>query len=347
MSQPILKTGVLLINLGTPDDTSLSSIRRYLREFLLDPRVIDLPTIPRYLLVNGLIVPFRSPKTAKAYQKIWQENGSPLRIHSQALADKARSLLGDNHQVELAMRYGNPSIQNAVTKLNHCQKIIILPLFPQYSSAATGSAIEKAMSELGKQWNIPSINIIDQFYAHPDFIRALASSIKPYIDSAADANSNTKTDKFLLLSYHGLPERHIDKSNCKASCSRIKPCPAMSTQNHFCYRAQCFATSKLLANQLGLNSDQYKTTFQSRLGKLPWIQPYTDDVLPKLIQRDIKKLVVACPAFTADCLETLEEIGMEAKKQWLELGGESFELVPCLNSADQWVSCVANFIKQN
>lgn len=338
MSQSTLKIGVLLINLGTPDDTSLSSIRRYLREFLLDPRVIDLPTIPRHILVNGLITPFRAPKTAKAYKEIWQKNGSPLRIHSLNLANKVANILGEKYQVELAMRYGNPSIDNAVQKLSSCKKIIVLPLFPQYSSAATGSAIEKAMRVIGKQWNLPSINIIDQFYSHPDFIVPLASVIQPYLSDP---------EKFLLLSYHGLPERHIEKSQCKTNCNRISPCPATSSQNYFCYRAQCYATSELLAKNLGLAPERYITTFQSRLGKLPWIQPYTDEVLPKLIQKNIKKLAVACPAFTADCLETLEEIGMQAKQQWLEQGGESFELIPCLNSHDQWAQGIVNIINEN
>lgn len=330
--------GVLLINLGTPDNIKVSSIRRYLREFLLDPRVIDLPVFLRYLLVYGAILPFRPFKTAKAYKEIWQANGSPLRIHTHDLAAKTGELLGDNYQVKAAMRYGNPSIAKAVKELGHCKKIIVLPLFPQYSSAATGSAIAKTFIELSQQWNLPSVRVIDQFYAREEFIEPVAQLIKPYMSDP---------ETFLLFSYHGLPERHLDKSSCKAPCQRIDVCPLVGENNYFCYRAQCYQTSKLLAEKLALDSDRHTTAFQSRLGKIPWIKPYTDEVLPELYSKGIKKLAVACPAFTADCLETLEEIGMQAKAQWLSLGGESFELIPCVNSHDNWAQGVAQLIKES
>lgn len=329
--------GVLLINLGTPDDTKVSSIRRYLREFLLDPRVIDLPAFFRYLLVYGAILPFRPFKTAKAYKKIWQEEGSPLRLHTQDLARKTGEILGAGYQVKAAMRYGNPSIASALNKLSACKEIIVLPLFPQYSSAATGSAMAKVFVELAKQWNLPYIRVIDHFYAREDFINPLASLIKPYISDP---------ETFLLFSYHGLPERHLDKSNCQAPCQRKDACPIVGKKNYFCYRAQSYQTSKLLAEKLLLSSDRYTTAFQSRLGKIPWIKPYTDEILTELYDKGIRKLVVACPAFTADCLETLEEIGMQAKEQWLALGGDSFELTPCLNSDDKWVEGVVKLIQE-
>lgn len=331
------KVGVLLINLGTPDNTKISSIRRYLREFLLDSRVIDLPAFFRYLLVYGAILPFRPFKTAKAYQKIWQKEGSPLRLHTLSLVKNVAATLGEGYHVETAMRYGYPAIADALKNLIRCEKIIVLPLFPQYSSAATGSAIAKTLTEIAKQWNIPQINVINQFYSHPAFINALATVIKPYISSP-----NT----FLLLSYHGLPERHLDKSQCKAPCQRADACPSINQDNYFCYRAQCYQTSHLLAEKLALSSDQYTTAFQSRLGRIPWIKPYTDEVLPSLYKKGIRKLVVACPAFTADCLETLEEIGMQAKEQWLDLGGESFELISCLNDHPQWVDGIVSMIKE-
>jgi ferrochelatase len=332
-----IKTGVLLINLGTPDDTKLSSIRRYLREFLLDPRVIDLPLFFRYLLVYGAILPFRPFKAAKAYQKIWQKEGSPLRVHTLALADKVSEALGKSYHVEAAMRYGKPSIVSALKNFADCKEMIVLPLFPQYSSAATGSAIAKTLMELSKQWNLPKIKVIDQFYARNEFIHPLAALIKPYISNA---------DTFLLLSYHGLPERHLDKSLCQAPCQRREACPLVDSKNYFCYRAHCYETSRLLAETLELPADRYMTAFQSRLGRIPWIKPYTDDILPKLYATGIKKLVVACPAFTADCLETLEEIGMQAKEQWMALGGESFQLIPCLNADPLWVKGVVAMIKE-
>ena len=329
--------GILLVNLGTPDDARVSSVRRYLREFLLDPRVIDLPAFFRYLLVYGVILPFRPFKAAKAYQKIWQKEGSPLRIHTLALAERLGEALGEGYRVKAAMRYGHPSIVDGLKELADCKEIIVLPLFPQYSSAATGSAIAKTLLELSKQWNIPKINVIDQFYARPEFINPLATMIKPYI---------LDSDVFLLLSYHGLPERHIDKSQCKAPCERKNECPLMDNNNYFCYRAQCYQTSRLLAEKLELPADRYTTAFQSRLGRIPWIKPYADQVLPDLYARGIRKLAVACPAFTADCLETLEEIGMQVKKQWVMLGGESFQLIPCLNEDPLWVQGVVTMIQE-
>jgi len=331
------KIGVLLINLGTPDQPTVSSVRRYLREFLLDPRVIDLPVFWRYLLVCGVILPFRPCKVVKAYQAIWQDEGSPLRLHTQALAKQVGDLLGEAYQVEGAMRYGNPSIASALKKLAGCQQLVALPLFPQYASAATGSAMAKLFVELAKQWNLPKVTVIDQFYQQPAFIDPLVEKIKPAL---------SHPDSFLLLSYHGLPERHLVKSHCKITCQNGVPCPAIDSRNAFCYRAQCYATSKQLIAKLGLSADCHMTTFQSRLGKLPWIKPYTDEMLPKLYERGIRKLVVACPAFVADCLETLEEIGMQAKEQWLALGGTDFTLVPCLNSDPAWVQGVAALVRQ-
>lgn len=332
----MMKTGVVLINLGTPDDTSIRSIRRYLREFLLDPRVIDLNPLLRWLLVYGAILPFRPYKSARAYRKIWRKEGSPLAIYSQALCHAVQKNLGDDFQVVMAMRYASPSITSALKQLNEVDQVIVLPLFPQYSSAATGSAMAKFMVEAAYIWNIPKIKIIDQFYQDPGFIESYVDIIRPHV-------SNEQT--FLLLSYHGLPERHLDKSKCFASCDRRLSCPAMANSNYFCYRAQCYQTSKLIASSLSLSDSRYMSSFQSRLGRIPWIKPYTDDVLPKLYQQGIRHLVVACPAFVADCLETLEEIGIEAKAQWLALGGKSFSLVPCLNDSRLWVDAVTKLIR--
>ena len=332
-----MKTGVLLVNLGTPDDTRVSSIRRYLHEFLLDRRVIDLPKLWRYLLVYGAILPFRPFKTAKAYRKIWQAKGSPLRLHSQALTEKVQLALGDDFQLELAMRYGQPSIQKSLEQLKHCGQIIVLPLFPQYSSAATGSAIEKVLREVKGRWNLPRLSIIDSFYNRVAFTAPLARLIAPYMQDK---------DAFLLLSYHGLPERHLDKSDCQATCDRRGSCPNMTDQNYFCYRAQCYQTSRAVAHALSLSPTRYMSTFQSRLGRIPWIKPYTDQVLIELRERGVKDLVIACPAFVADCLETLEEIGIQARQQWLDLGGRHFSLVPCVNDQDDWAEGVAGLIRE-
>lgn len=330
-----MKTGVVLINLGTPDDTSISSIRRYLREFLLDPRVIDLNGVLRRILVYGLILPFRPFKTSKSYREIWELSGSPLRIHTENLVSGVQSSLGDEYRVVMAMRYGNPSISSILSDVSDCDEIIVLPLFPQYSSAATGSAMAKFMLEAAKMWNVPKISIIDKFYNDSNFIDPYVNLIKSYL-------SDEKT--FLLLSYHGLPERHLDKSDCTAQCSRKDICPVTSTENHFCYRAQCYRTSELLAKGLSLSPERYMTSFQSRLGKIPWIRPYTDEIFSYLRGKGISDLAVACPAFVADCLETLEEIGIQGREQWESLGGKSFNLIPCLNSDPQWVEGVAKIV---
>ncbi|MCD6055067.1 MAG: hemH [Gammaproteobacteria bacterium] len=331
------QTGVLLINLGTPDDPALSSVRRYLREFLLDPRVIDLPVLIRYLLVYGIILPFRTPKTLHAYQTIWTEKGSPLRIHTENLTKALSQVLGNSYKVVYGMRYGNPSIDSAIPQLQSCKHVIVLPLFPQYSSAATGSALTVVFQEYAKQWNIPRLTIIDSFYQEEGFIKAYAELIKPYLDLPASP--------FLLLSYHGLPERHLHKSRCESLCHAAASCPAISDHNQFCYRAQCYATSKKIASQLSLSEDRYLTSFQSRLGRTPWIKPYTDEQLITLRKQGINNLVIACPAFVADCLETLEEIGLRARAQWQALGGNSFNLIPCLNAQPLWVKAIANIIQ--
>ena len=332
------KKGLLLLNLGTPDSTSLWDICRYLREFLMDPRVIDLPWIARAMIVYGIILPFRPRNTREAYQQIWTSEGSPLLTHSRMLRDKVAQALQTKYDVALGMRYGNPSIDKAAEQLAHCESITVLPLFPQYSSAATGSAIEKALKVLGKRASIPKVRVIDDFYDHPGFIQPSARLIQEQI---------THPDTFLVLSYHGIPERHIDKTGCHVGCDKKAICPVVSEKNAKCYRAQCYASTRAIAQALSLEDGKYMTTFQSRLGKTPWIQPYTDIELDKLYEKGIRHLAVACPSFTADCLETLEEIGIRAKEQWLSLGGESFTLIPCVNSEADWVTGIAELISQD
>lgn len=320
-----MKHGLLLINLGTPDNSHTPAVIRYLCEFLADKRVVDLPAPIRYLLLYGLILPFRSLRTAHAYQAIWTPEGSPLLLNGQKLVNKLQDRLGENCNVALGMRYGKPTIKKALNQLQHCETITILPLFPQYSSAASGSSIEKALQVLSSQTIIPSVKVIRDFHSQPSFIEAQAELIK----------SHDTDHDFLLFSYHGLPENHLLKSGCKQIC--VADCPPTSLT---CYRAQCLQTSALIAKTLGLNIQQYESSFQSRLGKTPWIKPYTDEVLIDLIARGIRHLAIVCPSFVADCLETLEEIGIRTRQQWMSLGGKQLTLIPCLNDSETWVNAV-------
>ncbi|VVC75908.1 Ferrochelatase [Aquicella siphonis] len=330
------KKAVLLINLGTPDHVDTRSVRRYLRDFLNDPRVIDLPAFVRWPLVNLLIVPFRYKKTTAAYQQIWDGQGSPLLTISRRLQSGLSKALGSGYQVELGMRYGSPSIQLAMNQLKTCDSLTVIPLFPQYSSAATGSAIESLFNSAAGQWNIPEIKIISDFFSQPDFISAVADGISRTL--------NGKTIDRILFSYHGLPERHVIKSGCASSCDRLNACPPVDSDNRYCYRAQCYATTEAVAHQLRLPRQQYSVAFQSRLGKTPWIKPYTDKVFPELIEKGIRNLAVVSPSFVADCLETLEEINIRGRAQWLALGGKEFTFIPCINDSQIWINALKKMI---
>lgn len=323
-----MNKGLLLINLGTPQAPCIPEVRRYLREFLSDPRVIDLPLPLRALLLYGTILPFRPKISAKAYQAIWTTEGSPLLVHCQNLVAKLQAKLQGQVTVALGMRYGQPSIASALEQLAGCREITVLPLYPQYSSAATGSSIEKTLSLLSKASKQPTLHIIHEFYQHPSFINALAQSIKPYL---------AKSD-FLLFSYHGIPVRQLKRQGCETVCAEA--CPIIARANPYCYRAQCYQTSREIAQSLAISEASFGVSFQSRLGKTPWIHPYTDLYLAELAQRGIKRLAVACPSFVTDCLETLEEIAIRAKEQWLHLGGESLDCIPCLNDSDLLVKAI-------
>lgn len=330
------KKAILLINLGTPADSTPKAVKTYLREFLNDERVIDLPYLIRKLLVNVIVLPFRYKKSAAAYQKIWGESGSPLLVNSQQMTAALSQALGEGYHVELGMRYGQPSIEQALEKLQGADSLTVIPLFPQYSSAATASAIEKLLSLIAKQWNMPALNIKNAFYQHPGFIAAYADIIRE--------NIKDKNIDVLLFSYHGLPVRHIHKSECKASCDKLHACPPISETNHYCYRAQCYLTSELIAKELGLSAKQYAVSFQSRLGRTPWIKPYTDFLLPELAQQGIKNIAVVSPSFVADCLETLEEIDIRTREQWLALGGDNFIFIPCLNDNPLWIKALVEMV---
>jgi ferrochelatase len=337
------KTGVLLVNVGTPDSTQTGDVRKYLREFLMDKRVIDIPFLSRWFLINCIVAPFRAPKSAKEYRKLWTDRGSPLLFHAEDLRDKLNQQLNrDLYQVEIAMRYQSPSITKGLESFrkSNVKKIIILPLFPQYASASTGTVADKVMEIIQKWQVIPSMTFINDFVDHPLFLEAWA-------EIGIDMIKKKEYDTF-LFSYHGLPERQILKGSCDGYCQlNNKCCNVKTKKNQFCYRAQCFYTTRLLAQRLELPHDKVKTSFQSRLLKDPWIKPYTDEVIKELAAEGRKRVLAFSPAFVADCLETTVEVGEQYKDEFLALGGEQWDLVPSLNSSDKWVECVKDIIRNN
>lgn len=333
-------TGVLLVNLGTPDSPSTPDVRKYLKEFLMDGRVIDIPVIPRTLLVKGIIAPFRAPKSAKEYAKLWEDRGSPLKFYGYDVRNMLQEKLGDDYKVALGMRYQSPSIEEALEELRaeNVGRIIVIPLFPQYASATTGSVSEKVNSIVNKWQIIPSITHINQFMDHPKFIEAFAANAKKMMEQ--------KEYDHIVFSYHGVPERHIRKGSVGSQCQLGSCCDTFHEKNRYCYRAQCFYTSRQLAQALGLNEAQYTTTFQSRLGKDPWIQPYTDEFLKTLPGMGKKKVLAFSPAFIADCLETTLEVGEEFKEEFHHAGGETWDLVPSLNDSPIWVECLEDLVRR-
>jgi len=331
--------GVLLVNLGTPDSTAVADVRRYLGEFLMDRHVIDVPWPVRRLIVSGFILPFRPRRSAAAYASIWDAagpgTGSPLLHHSMALTDALRASLAV--PCELAMRYGQPGIEDALTRLREhgARSILLVPLYPHYADSTVGTTIEAVRRLLRAD---EELDVLPPFYAQPEYVDAQAAVIRRHLPPHWD---------HLLLSYHGLPERQITRadptgSHCLAhdDCCRVAS-PAHAT----CYRHQVYRTSELVAGRLGLDSADFSVSFQSRLGRLPWLTPYTDETLAALPGRGVRRLVVACPAFIADNLETLEEIGIAGRNTFLEAGGESLTLVPCLNADPHWIDALARICK--
>ncbi|KIG18736.1 Ferrochelatase, protoheme ferro-lyase [Enhygromyxa salina] len=345
VSQALHRTGILLVNLGTPDAPEPAAVRRYLREFLSDPRVIDINPVGRWLLLNLVILPFRPKRSAAAYEKIWTEAGSPLLTHSLALVDALRERI-PACPIELGMRYGSPSIESGLTRLRErsCDQIVVVPLYPHYASSSTGSSVEKVYRTAAKLWNTPYITIVPPFYEHPAFISAFTEVARAKLESLAPDH--------VLFSFHGLPERQVIASADPKLCV-VQPdcCEQLVDGNRNCYRAQCFATARALARALDLGPDhgverRWSISFQSRLGRTPWIKPYTDEVVPALAQRGVRRLAVMCPAFVADCLETIEEIGMRAREDFTAAGGETLELIPSLNSTPAWVVAVEKMITE-
>jgi ferrochelatase len=330
--------GLLLINLGTPDQPTTAAVRRYLAQFLSDPRVLDINPVGRWLLLHAVILRTRPAKSAHAYRQIWSEQrGSPLLYHSVDLAAAVQARLGDGWKVALGMRYGNPSIASAFRELRAAgvDRIVVLPLFPQYASSSTGSALEELYRIAGAELTVAPLEVRPAFFDDPGFLAAFVAVGRATLDGfGAD---------HVLFSFHGLPERHMTEGDPSGRHCLASPdcCAALTALNRNCYRAQSYSTARDLAAGLALAEGGWSVSFQSRLGRTPWIKPYTDVVLDELAARGVKRLAVFCPAFVADCLETLEEIGLRARAQFKAAGGEDLILVPSLNATPAWAEAVA------
>lgn len=331
--------GIILMNLGSPDSTAVPDVKRYLNEFLMDKRVIDYPYLFRLMLIKGIIVPRRAPKSAEAYKSIWWEEGSPLIALTKQLQNAVKHDL--QMPVEISMRYGNPSQEDAYDKLlkqnPNLKEVILLPLYPHYAMSSYETAVEHAKAVHKKKKYPFTLNIVPPYYSEPDYINALAESMRPYVSQDFD---------HLLFSYHGVPERHIRKGDITGKhCLQVEDCCHVGSPAHeFCYRHQVFITSELVAEKLKIPREKWSVTFQSRLGREEWLKPYTAATLEELPKKGVKRLLVACPAFVSDCLETLEEIAVEGKHTFINSGGDSFTMIPCLNVHPLWVGAVVKWM---
>ena len=332
--------GVLLVNLGSPDSPNPKDVKVYLEEFLMDERVIDLPSFLRTILVKGIILNTRPKKSAKAYQKIWWEEGSPLIVLSKRLIQKMESQV--QLPLALGMRYGNPSIQSGLQELadKGVTEVLLVPLYPQFAMATTETIL--VLAENLRKAHFPQMEFttLPSFYNHPDYVRVLSQSIQESLQG--------KEWEHLLFSYHGVPERHIRKSDVTRSHCKIdgRCCQTNSPAHAYCYRHQCFETTRLVAEYLDLKPGQYTTTFQSRLGLDPWLQPYTDKTVAKMAKNGTKNMAIVTPAFVSDCLETLEEIGMEAVEDFEEKGGDYLHVIPCINDREDWVKVMSRWVDE-
>jgi ferrochelatase len=334
------KKGIVLMNLGSPDSTSVKDVRRYLNEFLMDEKVIDVPYLLRLLLVKGIIVPFRAPKSAEAYKTIWTNEGSPLVVLTRQLQHQLQQLVDE--PVEIAMRYGNPSPAAAFEKLMERQpgleEVIAIPLYPHYAMASYETAVEFA-KEIYSKNNYPfKLNFIKPFFDEADYIKSMTENMKPYLSEDYD---------HILFSYHGIPERHLRKTDpTGCHCTKVENCCEVKSEAHaFCYRHQCFATTKLITEALNIPKEKHSISFQSRLGK-GWLQPFTDKRLEEMPKEGIKKLLILCPAFVSDCLETLEEIDERGRESFEKAGGISYTMIPCLNTHPDWIKVLSKWIKE-
>jgi protoporphyrin/coproporphyrin ferrochelatase len=327
------KKGILLVNLGSPDSPSVPDVRRYLREFLMDPRVLDSPWPIRFFVVNFLILPKRPKESAEAYRQIWLPEGSPLIVISKQVQALLRERL--SAPVELAMRYQNPSIPDAIERIASAgvEQLLVIPMFPQFAMSSFETAVERVKEVASRRAPGMEVSVQPPFYGDPDYIEALAAVSMPRLEKGYD---------HLLFSFHGLPERHLHKSDPTGKhCLKVKDCCLTPSPAHAtCYRAQCIQTMLKLVKRAGIPEGKYSIAFQSRLGRDPWLTPYTDHEIERLARSGIKKLQVICPAFVADCLETLEEIGMRGRESFLEAGGTDYNMIPCINTHPAWIQAL-------
>ena len=335
-----VKRAVILMNLGSPDSTSVKDVRNYLKEFLMDERVIDSPYLLRTILVKGFITPFRAPKSAEAYQSIWTKEGSPLVAITKHLQDALQKEITE--PIEIAMRYGSPDMKSAydslAAKYPALQEVVLVPLYPHYAMSSYETAVVHA-EDTHKKGKYPfKISVVKPFYNDPAYISALSESIKPYLVSNPGGH--------LLFSYHSIPERHIHKSDVTGNhcLAAANCCETPSPAHAHCYRHQCLITTKLVTEYLGIAKDKYSVSFQSKLGRSEWLKPSTTMRMEELPKEGIKNLLVASPAFVSDCLETLEELAIREKENFLKAGGESFTFIPCMNTNTTWVKALAQLI---
>lgn len=330
------KIGVVFSNLGTPKSTNPKDIGRYLDEFLMDRHVIQAPWWFRALLVKGVIVPIRSKKTAAKYEMVWTDQGSPLLVETEKAASALQEKLGNEYQVEVGMRYGEPSFKTCAEKLKGCDQIIYFPQYPQYAASTVQTGIEHFFKYFDKN----KVKVIEPYYDDPDFLEAYGKFLKKKL-------SGLKYDK-ILMSFHGLPESHVEKKDSSGShCLKIENCCEKASGDilKYCYRAQCLHSARGIAKAAGLESKDYTFSFQSRVGVKKWIQPYTEDMYETLVSEGVKDLVVICPGFPVDGLETLEEIAMEGKESFLEKGGQNFTFLPCLNDDPDWIEACVKMVR--
>ncbi|MDD5139992.1 MAG: ferrochelatase [Verrucomicrobiales bacterium] len=334
-----MRKGVLLVNLGSPDSPSVHNVRKYLREFLMDGRVLDTPWPVRFCIVNFAILPSRPKESAHAYQKIWTPEGSPLVITSRRVRAELQERV--TKPVELAMRYQNPSIESALKILaeKEVTHLLVIPLFPHYAMSSYETAAERVKEVAAKMTPPITVEIQPPYYDAPEYIEALVASARNYLEDGYD---------HLLFSFHGIPERHLRKSDpTGCHCLAVENCCEVPSPAHAtCYRAQCFKTVAAFVAKAGVPGEKYSVSFQSRLGKDPWLKPYTDFELEKLPARGVKKLLVICPAFVSDCLETIEEIGMRGRESFLKAGGEDLTLIPCMNEHPQWLMALEKMVER-
>ena len=328
------------MNLGSPDSTSVKDVRKYLNEFLMDGRVIDIPYLVRALLVKGIIVPFRAPKSAEAYRTIWTDKGSPLVEFTRQLQNKVQQQI--DYPVTIAMRYGSPSPKDAYEELLQkaagLEEVILFPLYPHYAMSSYETAVEYMKEVHAKEKYSFKLTTIKPFYNNADYINAMCENIRPYLDEDYD---------HLLFSYHGVPARHLKKSDITGChCMQVQNCCDKDSPAHaYCYRHQCFTTTRLITEQLQIPANKHSISFQSRLGK-GWLEPFTDIRLQQMPKEGIKKLLIICPAFVSDCLETLEEIAIRGKEIFIEAGGETFTMMPCLNVHPLWVKTIVGLVNE-